>query len=83
MRYQDAKIKKMTKHRDLKNEIKKSWKVISLKIPLVIIKAGQMMKKNLTETLKTMPRNITTNKLQLEAVRSSVTILKRALGTKL
>ena len=42
-----------------------------------------MMKKNLTEILKTIPGNITTNELQLEAVLGSVTILKRGLGTKL
>ena len=42
-----------------------------------------MMTKNLTEILKTILGNIITNKLQLEAVQGSVTILKRALGTKL
>ena len=42
-----------------------------------------MMTKNLEEILKTIPGNITTNELQLEAVLGSVTILKRALDTKL
>ena len=42
-----------------------------------------MMKKNLTEILKPIPGNITTNELQLEVVQGSVTILKRALDTKL
>ena len=41
------------------------------------------MMKNISEILKTMPLNITTNELQLEAVWGSVTILKRALTTKL
>ena len=73
----NAEIKKMTKYQDLKDEIKRSWKLNSVKITPGIIK------KNLTKILKTISGNITTNELQLEAVRGSVTILKRALGTKL
>ena len=79
----DAEIKKMTKYQDLKNEIKRSWKLKSIEIaPPMIIGATGIMKKNLTETLKTIPGNITTNELQLEAVQGLVTILKRVLGTK-
>ena len=48
----------------------------------MIIGATGMIKKNLTKILQTIPGNITTNKLQLEAVRGEVTILKRAHGTK-
>ena len=79
----NAEIKKMTKYQDLKNEVKRSWKLKSAKIVPVIIGATRMIKKNLTKILQTIPGNITTNELQLEAVRGSVTILKRALGTKL
>ena len=78
-----AEIKNMTKYQDLRNEVKKSWKLESAKIVQVIIGATGIIKKNHMEILKTIPGNITTNKLQLEAVRGSVTILKRALGTKL
>ena len=42
-----------------------------------------MIKKTLTEYLKSIPGNITTNELQVEAVRGSVKILKRVLGTRL
>lgn len=42
-----------------------------------------LIKKNLAEILKTIPGNITTNELQLEAIRGAVTIPKRALGAKL
>ena len=75
----------MTKYQDLSNEINRSWKLKSVEIATVIIGAIRLMKKdkNLPEVLKTIPGNITTNELQLEAVRGSVTILKRALGTKL
>ena len=66
----------MTKYHDLKHEVKRSWKLKNAKVVPV-------MTKNLTELLKTIPGNITTNELQLEAVLGSVTILKRALDTKL
>ena len=66
----------MTKCQDLKHDVKISWKVKNAKVVPV-------MTKNLTEILKTIPGNITTNKLQLEAVLGSVTILKRTLSTKL
>ena len=49
----------------------------------VIVGATGMIKKTLTEHLNITPRNITTNELQVEAVRGSVKILKRALGTRL
>ena len=73
----------MTKYQDLKNEVKRSWKLKNAKVVPVILGASGMMTKNLTEIFKTTPGNIITNELQLEAVRGSVTILKRALGTKL
>ena len=73
----------MTKYQDLKNEVKRSWKLKNAKVVAVIVGAPGLMLKNVTEILKTIPGNITTNERQLEAVRGSVMILKRALGTKL
>ena len=74
----------MTKHQDLKHEVKRSWKLKNYKVVPVMTKNLVGMKmKNFTEILITIPGNITTNELQLEAVLGSVTILKRALGTKL
>ena len=76
-------IRKMTKYQDLKNEVKRSWKLEkSVIIPLIVRDTG-MMKKTLTEYLKIIPGNITPNELQVEAVRGSVKMLKRALGTRL
>ena len=77
----NAEIKKMTKYQDIKNEIKRSWKLKSIKSAAVIIGATGIIK-NLTEILKTILGNITTNELQPEAVQGSVTIVKRALGIK-
>ena len=75
----------MTKHQDLKNEVERSWKLKNSKIVPVIVRAMGMMTNTLNsqEILKTIRGNITTNKLQLEAVWGSVTIMTRALGTKL
>ena len=49
----------------------------------VMVGATGMIKKTLTEYLKIIPGNITPNELQVEALRGSVKILKRALGTRL
>ena len=43
----------MTKHQDLKNEVKRSWKLKNAKVVPVIVGAMGMMAKNLTEILKT------------------------------
>ena len=74
----------MTKYQDLKNELKIYWKLKERRneiVPVIVGATG--MAKKLTEILKMIPGNITTNELQLEAVRDPVTILKRTLGTKL
>ena len=55
----------------------------SIKIVTVVIGATGMIKENLMEILKTIHGNITTNKLQVEALHGLVTIFKRALRTKL
>ena len=74
----------MTKYQDLKHEVKRSWSLTNAKVvPVMMKNLMGMMTKNFTEILKTIPGNNTTNKLQLEAVQGSVTILQRALGTKL
>ena len=69
----------MTKYQDLKNEIKRMWKLKKAEVVPVIVEATGMMKKTLTEYLKIIPGNITTNEWQVEAVRDSMKILKRAL----
>ena len=58
----------MTKYQELKNEVKRSWKLKNAKVGSEIIGALGMITKNFTEILKTIPGNITTNKLQLEAI---------------
>ena len=73
----------MTKYQDLKNEVKRSWKLKNTKVVPVIVGVTGMMTKNLKEILKTISGNRTTNNQQLEAVLGSVTLLKRTLGTKL
>ena len=69
-------IRKMTKYQDRKSEVKRTWKLKSADIVPVISGATGVIKKNLTEILKTLPGIITTNKLQLDAVQGSLPILK-------
>ena len=45
----DAEIKKMTKHQDLENEVRRSWKLENAKVDPVIAGPTGMMTKNLTE----------------------------------
>ena len=47
----DAENKKMTKHQDLKNEVRRSWKLKNAKVAPVTAGAAVMMIKNLTEIL--------------------------------
>ena len=57
----DTEIRKMTKYQDLKNEVKRTWKLKKAKIVPVIVGATGMMKKTLTECLKIILGNITPN----------------------
>ena len=77
-----SEIGKIMKYQDLKNEVKRMWKLKKAEIVPVIVGATAMMKKTLSEHLKIIPWNITTNELQVENVRGSVKILKRDPGTK-
>ena len=43
----------MTKYQDLKNEVKRFWKLNNAKVVPVIVGASGMMTKNLTEILNT------------------------------
>ena len=43
----------MTKHQDLKNEVRRSWKLKNAKVISVIAGPTGMMSKNLTEILNT------------------------------
>ena len=49
----DAEIKEMTKHQDLKNEVRRSWKLKNAKVVPVIAGLKEMMIKNLPEILNT------------------------------
>ena len=69
----------MNKFQDLKHEVRRTRKLKKAEIIPVIVGATEMIKKTLPEDLKIIQGNITPNELQMEAVRGSVKILKRAL----
>ena len=66
-----AEIGKITKFEDLKNEVKRMWKLKKSKIVPVIGRATGMTMKPLTEYLKIISENITTNELQVEDFEKS------------
>ena len=72
----------MTKYQDLKNEVKRMWKLKKPEIVPVIVRVTGIMKKTL-RVFNIIPGNITTNEQQMEAVRGSVKFLKTAIGTRL
>ena len=73
----------MTKHQDLKNEVKRTWKLKKAEIIPVIVGATGMMKKTLTEDLKIIFGNITPNEQQVEAIRDFSEDSEKSLGTRL
>ena len=78
----NAEIKKIIKYPDLIIDVKRTWKLKSAVIVPVIVVTIGMMKKNVTWILKTIPGNIMTNDLQLEAAQGLVTMLKKSIRTK-
>ena len=68
-------IRKISKYQDLKKALKDEWKLI----PVIIGNTG-LMKKSLKNYLERIPGKISTGGIQQEAIRGTVSILKRALG---
>ena len=65
----DTEIRKMTKYQDLKNEVKRTWKLKKAENIPVIVGTTGMIKKTLSEYLKIIPGNITTDELQESEVQ--------------
>ena len=72
--------RKVVKYQDLKNAVKDTYSLESVEVIPVIIGATGIMKKNLQTYLQRIPGKTTSLELQIEVVRESVSMLKRALG---
>jgi hypothetical protein len=74
---------KVVKYQDLKNDMKDTYRLNDVEVVPVILGATGVIKKNFREYLKVIPGDIGTLELQVEVVRATVSIIKRALGCRL
>ena len=72
--------RKVSKYQDLKNALKEEWTLTKVDLIPVIIGNTGLMKKSLKKYLERIPGKISTGEVQHEAIRGTVSILKRALG---
>ena len=73
----------MLKYQDLKNDMQDTYNLRPVDIVPIVIGATGLMKKNLKNYIQRLPAKVTSLELQIEVVRESVSMLKRALGCRL
>ena len=76
-----AEREKVTKYQDLKNALKDEWELNEISVVPVIVGATGIMKDNLQRYLDNIPGKPNKYQVQVSAIRGTVTLLKRALGT--
>ena len=76
-------VEKGTKYQSLKNDIRDTYRFKPVDIILIVIGATGVMKRNLESYINLLPCKVTSLELQIEVVRETVSILKRALGCRL
>ena len=74
---------KVTKYQDLKNDIKDTYRYEPVDIIPIVIGATGTMKRNLQHYIQLLPCKVTSLELQIEVIRETVSMLKRALGCRL
>ena len=75
-----AERKKVTKYQDLKNDLRNTWELDEIEILPVVIGVTGLIKDNFTEILRKIPGSPNVEETQLQAVKGTVTLLKRALS---
>ena len=75
-----AERKNVTKYQDLKNDLRQTWELDDIEIVPIIIGATGLLKDNFKDLLIKVPGSPNLEETQLQAVKSTVTILKRALS---
>ena len=75
-----AERKKISKYQDLNNYLRNTWELDDIEIIPVVIGATGLVKDNFAELLKRIPGSPKVEAAQLQAVKGTVTILKRALS---
>ena len=76
-----AEREKVTKYQDLKNDLNKTWDLRSIEVLPVVVGATGLMKTNLQIYLDQIPGKPSKYQVQGAAIRGSVSLLKKALGT--
>jgi len=76
-----AEREKVTKYQDLKNDLRDTWDLNTIEIIPVIVGATGVIKNNLKRYLQQIPGNPSTREVQTAAIRGTVSLLKRALGS--
>ena len=76
-----AEREKITKYQDLKNALKEEWELKSIEIIPIIIGATGLCKDNLQLYLDAIPGRPKKYQVQVAAIRGTVSILKRCLGS--
>ena len=72
---------KVLKYQDLKNALKEEWQLQDIAVIPVIVGATGLMKDNLQSYLDSIPGKPNKYQVQVAAIRGTVSLLKRALGT--
>ena len=76
-----AEREKVTKYQDLKNALREAWDLVDIQVIPVIVGATGIMKDNLQDYLDTIPGKPNKYQVQVAAIRGTVSLLKRAMGT--
>ena len=75
-----AEREKITKYQHLKYDLKTTWSLQKIDVIPVVVGATGVVTTRLKEYLKSIPGSLNMNEIQLNAVRGTAGILKRALG---
>ena len=75
-----AEREKMNKYQDLKNDLRQTWELNEIDIIPVIVGATGVVKNNLKSNLALIPGKPSIEEVQMCAVTSTVSIIKRALS---
>ena len=76
-----AEREKVCKYQDLKNALKDEWNLKQIEVIPVIIGATGIMKDSLQEYLKSIPGQPKKYEIQIAAIRGTVSLLKKTLGS--
>ena len=76
-----AEREKITKYQDLKNALKDEWKLNEVAVITVIVSATCFMKDNLQSYLDSIPGKPNKYQVQTAAIKGTVTLLKKVLGS--